>query len=391
MTTARTYDDSCGIARALDVVGERWALLVVRELVLGPKRFGQLRRGLPGMSPNVLSQRLRELEDAGVVSRQELEPPASVVVYDLTERGHELEPVLHALGRWGSAAPMTSGNELSADALLVALKTMFSPRAARDLNATYQLAVDGDPYTVRVADGGIDIRRGRTQDAVASLATDRATLARARVRRSFARCRDRPGRRDHQRAQARPRPHARPVPEMTPARAGVLARIASVVPPTGRIGIDGVDGAGKTTFADDLAAELRSRGRDVVRVRLDDFLNPSAVRHRRGRRSPSGYWADSFDYERFRAALPADGLGVVDGVFLQRPELAEEFGYVVFLDVSVRRSRCGGWRTATGRRRIRTTRTCCDIRSRSVDISPNTRRASAPTSSSTTTTSTIRS
>lgn len=121
---------------------------------------------------------------------------------------------------------------------------------------------------------------------------------------------------------------------MTPARAGVLARIASVVPPTGRIGIDGADGAGKTTFADDLAAELRSRGRDVVRVRLDDFLNPSTVRHRRGRRSPSGYWADSFDYERFRAALPTSGLGVVDGVFLQRPELAEEFGYVVFLDVA---------------------------------------------------------
>jgi DNA-binding HxlR family transcriptional regulator len=176
MPTARTYDDSCGIARALDVVGERWALLVVRELVLGPKRFGQLRRGLPGMSPNVLSQRLHELEEAGVVSKQELDPPASVVVYDLTQRGRELEPVLHALGRWGSVAPMTSGNELSTDALLVALKTMFSPRAARDLDATFQLVVDGDPYIVQIADGAIDIRRGRTSDAIASLGTDRATL-----------------------------------------------------------------------------------------------------------------------------------------------------------------------------------------------------------------------
>ncbi len=151
-------------------------MLVVRELVLGPKRFGQLRRGLPGMSPNVLSQRLRELEDAGVVSKEELDPPASVVVYDLTDRGRELEPVLHALGRWGSAAAMTSGNELSTDALLVALKTMFSPRTARDLDATYLLVVDGDPYRVRVVDGSIDIRRGRTQHATASLDTDRATL-----------------------------------------------------------------------------------------------------------------------------------------------------------------------------------------------------------------------
>jgi DNA-binding HxlR family transcriptional regulator len=176
MATARTYDDSCGIARALDAVGERWALLVVRELVLGPKRFGQLRRGLPGVSPNVLSQRLRELEDTGIVGKHELDPPASVVVYDLTDRGHELEPVLHALGRWGSEAPMTSGNELSTDALLVALKTMFSPRAARDLDATYQLIVDGDAYRVHVASGEIDIRRGRAGDSVASLATDRATL-----------------------------------------------------------------------------------------------------------------------------------------------------------------------------------------------------------------------
>lgn len=178
MPTARTYDDSCGIARALDAVGERWALLVVRELVLGPKRFAQLRRGLPGMSPNVLSQRLRELDDAGVVSKQELDPPASVVVYELTARGRELEPVLHALGRWGSAAPMASGNELSTDALLVALKTMFSSRAARELNANYQLVVDGGSYAVHIADGRIDIRRGREPDAIASLTTDRATLRR---------------------------------------------------------------------------------------------------------------------------------------------------------------------------------------------------------------------
>src|SRR5581483_3949013 len=101
-TERRSYADPCGIARALDVIGERWALLVVRELMLGPRRFGQLRDGLPDTSPNVLSQRLRELEDDGVVRRQLLPPPASVVVYELTERGQSLGPVLMELGRWGS-------------------------------------------------------------------------------------------------------------------------------------------------------------------------------------------------------------------------------------------------------------------------------------------------
>lgn len=174
----RTYDDSCGIARALDAVGERWALLVVRELVLGPKRFGQLRRGLPGMSPNVLSQRLRELEDDGIVRKYELDPPASVLVYELTERGRELAPVLHALGRWGSRQPQSSANELSTDALLVALQTTFAPSGTRDLDATYQLVVDDDAYVLHIANGSLDIRRGRTDEPLATLDTSRATLRR---------------------------------------------------------------------------------------------------------------------------------------------------------------------------------------------------------------------
>src|SRR5919106_3243857 len=103
--TMRTYGDLCGIARALDVVGERWALLVVRELLLGPKRFTDLRAGLPHVGPDVLTQRLKELEAAGVVRRATLPPPAASKVYELTRRGAELEPVVLALGRWGSAAP----------------------------------------------------------------------------------------------------------------------------------------------------------------------------------------------------------------------------------------------------------------------------------------------
>src|SRR5947209_18591269 len=121
----RSYRDPCGIARGLDVVGERWALLVVRELLLGPKRFTDLRAGLPHLSPDVLSQRLRELEQSGVVRRAKLPPPAGSRVYELTEWGRELEPVVLGLGRWASAlAPFPPGHgELGVDSLVLALKT----------------------------------------------------------------------------------------------------------------------------------------------------------------------------------------------------------------------------------------------------------------------------
>ncbi|HEY9105964.1 MAG TPA: helix-turn-helix domain-containing protein, partial [Roseateles sp.] len=122
MSTQRSYDDPCGIARALDSIGERWALLVVRELLLGPKRFTDLRAGLPTASPNVLSQRLRELEGCGVLQRRVLPQPAGVSVYELTAWGRSLEPVLLSLARWGSRRAITSERDLSVDALLIALK-----------------------------------------------------------------------------------------------------------------------------------------------------------------------------------------------------------------------------------------------------------------------------
>src|ERR1017187_10226355 len=153
MPAARRYDDPCGIARALDVIGDRWALLVVRELIFGPKRFVQLRSGLRAVSPNVLSQRLRDLEDAGVVRRDVLGPPASP--------GRAREPILLELGRWGSQEPVTASGELSVSALLLALKTVFDPAAAAD--ATFALRVDGDWYRVTVADQSIDITRARTE------------------------------------------------------------------------------------------------------------------------------------------------------------------------------------------------------------------------------------
>src|SRR5918998_1024633 len=97
--TGRSYHDACGAAHALDLVGERWALLVMRELMLGPKRFSDLRGGLPGISANVLTQRLEGLEAAGVLTRRKLPPPASVQVYELTPWGYESEPIFQALGR----------------------------------------------------------------------------------------------------------------------------------------------------------------------------------------------------------------------------------------------------------------------------------------------------
>ncbi len=157
---SRTYDDPCGLARALNHLGERWALLIVRELLLGPKRFTDLRRGLPGASQSVLTQRLGDLERDGVVRRRMLEPPASTSAYELTGRGRELEPVLLLLSDWGSRTGMTSASELSVDALALAMRSTFDRSAAGDLRITAELRLDGDRLTVTVAGGQFDVRRG---------------------------------------------------------------------------------------------------------------------------------------------------------------------------------------------------------------------------------------
>jgi len=145
----RSYDDPCGLARALDLVGERWALLVVRELLLGPKRFADLRRGLPGLSQNVLAQRLRELEEAAVVTRRRLEPPTSTWAYELTPHGRALEPALIALSAWGSRTPVRSSAELSPDALMLALRTTAALPVPP---ARVELRLDDDRFTVEVGD-----------------------------------------------------------------------------------------------------------------------------------------------------------------------------------------------------------------------------------------------
>src|SRR3954465_5797169 len=123
----RRYGDACGTAHALDLIGERWALLVMRELMLGPKRFSDLKRDLPGISANVLTQRLEGLEATGLVVRRRLPPPASAQVYELTGWGYEAEPIIQALGCWATRPPPPHPSlPLYATSLLLSFRTMQS-------------------------------------------------------------------------------------------------------------------------------------------------------------------------------------------------------------------------------------------------------------------------
>jgi DNA-binding HxlR family transcriptional regulator len=166
------YDDPCGLARALNLVGERWALLLVRELLLGPKRFTELRRGLPGASQSMLTSRLAELEAGGVVRRRRLGPPASTWAYELTPWGHELEPALLRLAQWGSRTASLSSAELSTDAMALALTTTFDPSRAGDLRVRCQLRLDGDHLLVSIHDGQIEVTRAEAADTDLTIACD---------------------------------------------------------------------------------------------------------------------------------------------------------------------------------------------------------------------------
>jgi DNA-binding HxlR family transcriptional regulator len=178
MATTRTYDDGCAAAHALDLVGERWALLVVRELLLGPKRFTDLRAGLPHASPNVLAERLRGLEAAGIVQRRKLPPPAASKVYELTAWGEELEPVIIRLGRWGARSPSKPADaSLGVDSLILSLRTMFDPGAAGDLEASYELILGEDRFSAEVSGGDFEIERGKAVRPDATIEADSNTLA----------------------------------------------------------------------------------------------------------------------------------------------------------------------------------------------------------------------
>jgi DNA-binding HxlR family transcriptional regulator len=152
-------------------------MLVVRELLLGPKRFTDLRTGIPDVSPNVLGQRLRELEQSRIVRKRRLPPPAAAQVYELTGWGARLEPAVLALGRWASGSPSFPRDaEMGPDSIVLAMKSTFEPAAAAGLDATYALVLDDLPYRIAVANGSFEARRGEADRPDATIRTDSATL-----------------------------------------------------------------------------------------------------------------------------------------------------------------------------------------------------------------------
>jgi DNA-binding HxlR family transcriptional regulator len=179
MTTNRRYGDGCAIAVALDHIGERWALLIVRELILGPKRFTDLQGGLPRAGAKVLAQRLKELEATGVVRRRTLPPPASSQVYELTEWGAGLEPIVVELGRWGAQAAEPAEDRVGADSAMLRLRSLFEAQADRPWTATYEMRLGRDRFATRIVDGHLsEMRRGEPQDPPdAVITTDPDTLA----------------------------------------------------------------------------------------------------------------------------------------------------------------------------------------------------------------------
>ncbi|MGH2712999.1 MAG: winged helix-turn-helix transcriptional regulator [Thermoleophilaceae bacterium] len=177
MATRRTYGDRCSIAHGLDLVGERWALLVVRELLLGPKRFTDLKKGLPNASPNVISERLRELERAGVVKRDKLPPPAGSRVYKLTDWGRELEGIVISLGRWAARSPSQPREApIGTDSIVLALRGLFDSDAAEGLRASYELRLGEDRFRIEVSDDEIEVARGDADQPDATIDTDPGTI-----------------------------------------------------------------------------------------------------------------------------------------------------------------------------------------------------------------------
>lgn len=156
----RWYQDACGTALAMDMIGERWSLLVVRELLLGPRRFGEIRGALGGLSANVLTQRLEGLEKGGILRRETLPSPANAQVYALTAWGRALEEPIFALSRWAAGSPAHDVTmPLSNAALMLSLRTMMNPHAARDLSVDLGFRVGGDPFRAAIVGGRLDVRR----------------------------------------------------------------------------------------------------------------------------------------------------------------------------------------------------------------------------------------
>jgi DNA-binding HxlR family transcriptional regulator len=182
--TKRSYDQYCPVAEALDVVGDRWALLIVRDLLTGPLRYRDLQARLSGIPPNILATRLRELEAAGLVQRRELPPPAARTVYELTADGRGLEPVVRSLARWGMrrlAPPAPDTELLPGVALRAGLLAYSRPRAVRARHRSWRVVLDDTPYTIHLDDGRIDVARDADGDVDLELRISAADLMRLRI------------------------------------------------------------------------------------------------------------------------------------------------------------------------------------------------------------------
>jgi DNA-binding HxlR family transcriptional regulator len=161
----RRYDDACGLAHALELLGERWAMLVLRELAYGPRRFSELKADLQGISANVLTQRLTELEARGLVRKIKLPPPASVQVYEATEWGLEAVPVIASLGKWAARSPAHDPHQpMSHVSIIMSLQTLLSPALADGLDARIGFRLGEANYVTRLHDGRLDVKRGELAD-----------------------------------------------------------------------------------------------------------------------------------------------------------------------------------------------------------------------------------
>jgi DNA-binding HxlR family transcriptional regulator len=178
VATSRSYSDACGMSHALDMVGGRWAMHVVRELMLGPKRYSDLKADLPGISTNMLSDRLSELERTGLIRRRQLPPPAASWVYELTEYGADLEPIITTLGRWAARSPLHRPDlPLSVTSFVLSLRTNFDADRAAGLTASYALRVGDLDLHAHLLDGAFTIEPGTATAPNAAFAGTPEALA----------------------------------------------------------------------------------------------------------------------------------------------------------------------------------------------------------------------
>jgi len=171
----RWYEDACGTAFAMELIGERWSALIVRELMLGGRRFSDLRASLPGISAKVLTERLGSLESAKVLTRRKLPPPSASQIYELTEWGYLAEPAIQELGRWAARSPEHNPQlPLSPVSFMLSLRTMIDPEAARQLDVAVGFTVAGESFLAELRDGRMPVRRAEPGAGEINFAADAA-------------------------------------------------------------------------------------------------------------------------------------------------------------------------------------------------------------------------